>query len=379
MLSIVPVVTRKHWRDFHDLPHAIYRDDPHWIAPLRLERKIHFDRKHNPFFAHAEVAFWLAYRGDIPVGRISAQIDRLHLERYRDATGHFGFLDAVDDPAVFAALLKEAEGWLRDRGMQRALGPVSFSMWDEPGLLIEGFDTPPYVVMGHDRPYARAHIEALGYHGAQDLIAYDYDLESPLLPLAQRTLERARRSGRIVLRDIRLDRAHLDAEVALILDILNDAWSTNWGFVAMTPAEVADLASTFRLLLKPQDVRIAYFDGEPAGFVMSLPNLNEAIAGLDGRLFPFGWLTLLWRLKVRGVGSVRLMMLGIRKSLQSSPASAMLAMTLIEAQRSFYRPRRIKRAELGWVLDSNTRMRRVIGLVGAKPYKTYRVYEKALR
>ena len=173
-VTIVPVQTAAQWHDFHHLLFKLYRNDPNWVAPLLLERKLHFQPKHNPFFQHAKAAFFLAYRGKEPVGRITAQIDRLHLERYNDATGHFGFLEAVDDAEVFAALIRTAEDWLRSEGMTRAIGPVSFSLWDQPGLLVDGFDTPPSVMMGHHLPYYEKHIAAAGYQKAEDLIAYRY-------------------------------------------------------------------------------------------------------------------------------------------------------------------------------------------------------------
>src|SRR4051812_30402102 len=178
-VDIVPVHTREQWRDFHHVPYRVYRDDPNWIPPLLLERKFHFDPKHNPFFQHARAAFWLAYQRGQPVGRISAQVDQLHLDRYADASGHFGFLEAIDDAAVFNRLLRTAEDWLRGVGLRRAIGPVSFSMWDQPGLLVEGFDIPPRVMMGHARPYFANHIEAAGYRQIQDLLAYDFDGEVP--------------------------------------------------------------------------------------------------------------------------------------------------------------------------------------------------------
>ena len=160
---VAPVEGKAMWRAFHLLPHSLYKDDPNFVPPLLLERGIHFDPKHNPFFQHAKAAFWLATRDGVPVGRITAQVDSLHLERYKDATGHFGFIEATDDREVFAALLQTAEAWLKAQGMERCVGPVSFSMWDEPGLLVEGFDRPPAVLMAHALPYYQGHIAALGY------------------------------------------------------------------------------------------------------------------------------------------------------------------------------------------------------------------------
>src|SRR5258708_7265558 len=227
-VEIAAVETRAQWRDFHRLPYRVYRDDPQWIAPLLIERRVHFMPKHNPFFEHATAKFFLAYKNGMPVGRISAQVDRLHTARHGNS-GHFGFIEAIDDAAIFSELLSAAEQWLRSQGMTKALGPVSFSLWDQPGLLVDGFDTPPYVLMGHARPYFAHHIEAAGYRGAEDLIAYRYDSKLGVPPVMQRVLDRAMRRGDLRLRTIRMYTTHADKEIALLLQIITDPCSDNWG------------------------------------------------------------------------------------------------------------------------------------------------------
>jgi hypothetical protein len=376
-IEIVPVQTKAQWRDFHHLPFRIYRDDPHWVAPLLLERHFHFQAKHNPYFQHARAAFFLAYRAGEPVGRITAQIDQLHLDRYHDATGHFGFIEAVDDPDVFAALLGAAESWLRSQGIKRVIGPVSFSLWDQPGLLVDGFETPPYVLMNHHRPYYQTRITANGYQKAEDLIAYRYGPNAPTQTL-EKLLARAMRGGEITLRNIRMDKEHFDSEVTLLLDIINDAWSDNWGYVPMTRAEIDDLSGILKLLLRPGDVAIAEYRGQPAAFAAIFPNLNEAIRDMNGRLFPFNWIKLLWRMKVKRTRTARMPMMGVRKALQSSPAGAALALSVIRSVREFNFSRGVVDSELSWILGRNTRVRHVIEMVGGVPYKTYRLYEKPL-
>ena len=375
-IQIVPVQTKAQWHDFHHLPFKIYRDDPQWVAPLLLERQFHFQPKHNPYFQHARAAFFLAYRGAEPVGRITAQIDQLHLDRYQDATGHFGFIEAVDDPQVFAALLQAAEGWLREQGMKRVLGPVSFSLWDQPGLLVDGFDTPPYVMMNHHRPYYQGHIAAAGYHKAEDLIAYRYGPDASLNKW-DKLMARALRGGDVTLRNIHMDGRFKD-EVAMLLDIINDAWSDNWGYVPMTKAEIDELAGVLKLLLRPGDVAIAEYQGKPAAFTAIFPNLNEAIADMNGRLFPFNWIKLLWRMKVKRPRTARMPMMGVRKSLQSSPIGAALALSVIRSVREFNFSNGVVDSELSWILERNSRVRHVIEMVGGVPYKTYRVFEKPL-
>ena len=377
-VNVVEVKTRQHWSDFHRLPHSVYRDDPYWVPPLLLERKLHFTPKHNPYFEHAHAAFFLAYSDGKPIGRISAQVDDLHLARYRDSTGHFGFIEAIDDANAFGALIGAAEGWLRSKGMTRALGPVSFSLWDQPGLLVDGFESPPYVMMGHARPYYAGHIESLGYRRAEDLIAYRYGKELKVPDLMQRILDRAIRRGEVVIRQIRMGKEHFESEVSTILEIINDAWSDNWGFVEMTKAEIDDLAGLLKLLLRPGDVAIAEYRGTPAAFAAVFPNLNEAIRDLGGRLLPFGWAKLLWRMKVRHTKTMRMPMMGVRRSLQASPIGAALSLGVIGATRAFNLEHGFQDSELSWILERNERVRHVIELVGAVPYKRYRIFEKNL-
>ncbi|HYJ36305.1 MAG TPA: hypothetical protein VEV64_09125, partial [Rhizomicrobium sp.] len=346
-IEIVPVQTKAQWRDFHHLPFKIYKGDPQWVAPLLLERQFHFQPKHNPYFQHARAAFFLATRGGEPVGRITAQIDQLHLERYNDATGHFGFIEAIDDAQVFSALLKAAEDWLRQNGMKRAIGPVSFSLWDQPGLLVEGFDTPPYVMMNHHRPYYAGHITSAGYQKAEDLIAYRYGPQASLKSW-DRLMARAMRGGEVTLRNIHMDKRFKD-EVAMLLDIINDAWSDNWGYVPMTKAEIDDLAGVLKLLLKPGDVAIAEYKGQPAAFTAIFPNLNEAIRDMKGRLFPFNWIKLLWRMKVKRPKTARMPMMGVRKALQATPIGAALALSVMHSVRDFNFSRGVTASELSWI------------------------------
>jgi hypothetical protein len=377
-MDVMPVQTRQQWHDFHHLPYRIYRDDPSWVPPLLLERKLHFSPKHNPFFQHARASLWLAYRGGEVVGRISAQIDQLHLDRYADATGHFGFIEAIDDVHVFARLLHAAENWLQQAGLRRSVGPVSFSMWDQPGLLVEGFGTPPKVMMGHARPYFASHIEAAGYRRTQDLLAYEYDGEVALPPEAARFLTRVQKRGDVNVRAIRKDRKHIHEEMALILDIFNDAWSNNWGFVPMTPAEFEDQVAILKYLLRSGDVAVANYKGQPAAFAIIIPNVNEVIHDLGGRLLPFGWAKMLWRLKVRGTRTARMPLMGVRKALQNSAVGAALALSVIQATRVFNIEHGTPFGELSWVLDHNERVKRIVDLVGAKLSKRYRIYEKTL-
>ena len=374
-VRVVPVKSRSDVSAFINLPKSIFAGDPSWIAPLDVERRMHLG-KHNPYFEHAEAQLFLAMRGETPVGRISAQIDRLHLERYRDATGQFGFLDAVDDPSVFAALLRASEAWLAARGISRAQGPFSFSINDESGLLVRGFEKPPAIMMGHALPYYGNRVEEAGYRKAKDLIAYEYDLHNAVPRGLSSVAAKAQASGRLKVRQ--LSKRNLARDLDIIIDIFNDAWSANWNFVPMTPAEIKNLGSILKLLVDEQHVAIASLNDEPAAMIVSLPDLNGMTGDLDGRLLPFGWAKFLWRLKAKTHPAFRVALMGVRSRYRSSAVGAMLAIAVIDAIHLFHRSRGTLRSELSWILEDNMPMRRIIEALGADPYKTYRIYEKAI-
>jgi GNAT superfamily N-acetyltransferase len=376
VVMVRAVEDRRDLKRFLDLPFAIYRDDPNWVAPLYVERLQHLDRRKNPYFQHAEAQFFLAERDGVPVGRISAQLDRLHLERHHDDAGQFGFIESINDAAVFEALIDAAARWLKQRGMRRMRGPFSLSINDETGLLIDGFDRPPCVMMGHARPYYARHLEALGFGKAKDVIAYDYDATKPLPRLMAGMVEKARRSGELEVR--RLSKRHLDRDLRLIMGIFNDAWSHNWGFVPLTQAEVRALGQNLKWLVAEDYVAIASWQGEPAAMAVSLPDVNRAVRDLQGRLLPFGWAKLAWRLLARAPEAVRIPLMGVRKAHQASTVGSALALSVIDQVRKAHVRRGTTRAELSWILEDNEPMRRMIEALGGVPYKTYRIYERAL-
>ncbi|HEX6010406.1 MAG TPA: hypothetical protein VFY87_01105 [Geminicoccaceae bacterium] len=375
-LRLEPVAGRAGLRTFVELTRTVFAGDPCWVQPLTFERLDHLDQRKNPFLHAINVRYWVAWRGDKPVGRISAQVNQRHLGRHADATGHFGFLDAVDEPEVFAALLAAAEDWLRERGMRRITGPFNLSINDECGLLVDGFDRPPNMMMGHAKPCYRERVEAQGYAKAKDLLAYDFDVAAPWPEPAQRLLTR--------LEDVRgvrvraLDMRRYREEISTICRIFNDAWADNWGFIPFGEAEAAYLAKSIRPLVDAGSFAVGEVDGEPVAMTVTLPNLNEAIAGLDGRLFPLGWLKLLWRLKVQGLKTGRMPLMGVVKRLQHTPKGAALALGVIDAVKGHHQRRGYRRAELSWVLEDNSAVKTVIEAVGGVPYKRYRIYEKAL-
>ena len=373
-LRIAPLAGKADLDRFIKLPGSILGSDPAWISPLHLERCLHLGAKTNPWFEHARWQGWIAYRGERPVGRISAQIDSLHLERYGDATGFFGMLDAEDSQETFAALIGAAEQWLRSEGIRRVRGPLSLSINDEVGLLVEGFDTPPVFMMGHAWPYYGAHIEACGYRKAKDVLAYMIAPDFPAPKVMQRLL--AKSTQHIRVRP--MDRSRFDEELATLRDIFNDAWSENWGFVPFTEAEFKDLGHTLRVLIASELIQVAEVDGVPAAFIAALPNVNEVIRDFHGKLLPFHWAKLLWQLKVRFPKSSRVPLMGVRRSFHNTPLGPGLAFLVIDAVRHELVARGVEQVELSWILEDNDGMRNIIESIGGRAYKRYRVYDKEL-
>jgi GNAT superfamily N-acetyltransferase len=373
-VQIVPVRSKADLDRFIRLAMRLGAAEPNYIPPLIFERQEALTAKGNPFFEHADVQFWLAVRDGRDVGRISAQIDHLNPQT-KDGAGHFGMIAAEDDPEVFAALFGAAEAWLKARGCRTAIGPVNLSTNEEVGLLVEGHETPPMFMMGHDARYVGARIEGQGYARAKDIHAYVCsvadDLPAPILRRIRKGLPEG-----VTLRTV--DMKRFDEEVRTLTSILNDAWAGNWGFTPTTEAETQALAGNLKLLIDPRLTWFADIDGEPAGFMVLLPNLNEAIADLKGKLLPFGWAKLLWRLKVRGVKTGRVPLMGVRRKFASSMRGQLLPFLLIDATAQAARKLGYERYELSWVLEDNLPMRRICDAGGARVYKTYRLYEKTL-
>lgn len=373
-LRITPVVNKADLDQFIRIPDLIMATDPAWITPLLIERRMYFSPKHNPYFQHARWQAWIAWRGQQPVGRISAQIDALHLERHDDATGFFGMLDAEDRQETFQALMETAEKWLQAQGIQRVRGPFNLSINSEMGLLVDGFSTPPMLMMGHAPAYYARQLEALGYQKATDTLAYMVAPDFPASPVMQRMTSRATKG--VTVR--RIDTRRFDEEILKLRDIFNDAWTDNWGFVPFTAAEFTAMGQELRFLISPDLIQIAEIDGEPAAFIVALPNINEAIRDLRGKLFPMGWLKLLWRLKVRHPRSARVPLMGVRKKFQHTRLGPGLAFLIIDAARAQLHKRGVTDVELSWILEDNAGMRSIIESIGGRAYKRYRVFERQL-
>ncbi len=374
--TVRPVVTKADRKAFVDFTWEVYKDDPAWIPPLKDEVHGLLDPKKNPWFLHGKARLWLAERNGKIVGRISAQIDDLVQQHMQRGLGQWGMFEALDGEAA-AALMATAERWLRNEGMTHAMGPISISIWDEPGLLIGGFAQPPVVMMGHHRPAYRGWIEAAGYAKAKDLVTYDLDIAKDQPELIKRMVAATERNSRIRIRNV--DKSNFERDSAIILNLLNDAWSANWGFVPLTDAEIAYAGKKLKPIIYEDLVRIAELDGEPVAFMLTIPDINELTADLNGELFPFGFVKLLWRLRKPRVHRVRVPLMGVTKRLHGTRLAGQIAYTLIEyIRRACVEHYGVNRGEFGWILEDNQGMMSIAQLPGATINHTYRIYERAL-
>jgi len=380
-LVITPVSGKTDLKAFVDLPWSIYANDPAWVPPLKDEVHGLLTPGKNPFHEHAEHQYFLARRGAEVVGRISAHYDKLALamppeQGMGPGTGNFGLFEAKDAETA-AALIAAAEAWLRAQGMTRVLGPISLSIWEEPGLLVTGFDQSPTVMMGHNSPAYQGWIEGAGYTPAKTLNTYELDITQEFPPLIQRIVQSGERNERIRIRPV--DKSKFDQEAAIILSILNEAWDQNWGFVPITDSEVAFTGKKLKPIVFEDLIRIAELDGEPVAFMMTLPDLNEALKPLNGSLFPFGWAKLLWWLRKPKWRTMRVPLMGVVKRLQSSRMASQLAFMMIEyIRRDAVAKYGSSRGEIGWILDDNQGMNAIAEAIDSRINKSYVIYQKAL-
>jgi hypothetical protein len=361
-------------RDFLDMVDDVYRDDPNYVRELDFDVKARLSPKH-PFFEHGEATVFTAYRQGRCVGRCTAQFDRLHLQRYQDETGFFGFLDTTDDVDVARALLDRAAEWLKTMGMKRMRGPFMLNINDQVGCLVEGFDTPPMFMMPHHRPYQGALIEQCGVPKLKDAYAWRYRVGE--------SSKRAQRAHADVLGMPEVKARHMDVgnierDVRIVMDVFNDAWQDNWGFVPFTEKELKKFADEFKLIAVPEITLIAEIDGEPAAVAFAVPNLNEAIRHLGGKLFPTGVFRLLWQAKVRRPKSARLIILGIAKKFRQKKRYAPLSAYLYVEMNNSGRRAGFEWGELSFTLEDNHPINLGIKSMGGEIYKKYRFYEREL-
>ena len=379
--TILSVTTKAHRKAFVDLPYRLYARDSAWVPPLKDEVHALITPGKNPWFEHGEAQLFLSEANGRVTGRISAHIDHLALAQPAEqgmgpGTGNWGLLEA-EDQGTAVALISAAENWLRGKAMTRVLAPISLSIWDEPGLLVKGHDHPPTVMMGHNNPAYEDWVESAGYTGVKDLLTYEIPITVDFPPLVQRIVQSGERNNRIVIR--RVNKSRFDEEAALILGILNNAWSNNWGFVPLTDAEIAYAGKKLKPIVFADLIRIAEVDGEPVAFMITLPDINEKLMGYGGSLFPFNWAKLLWWLRAPKVRTMRVPLMGVLQKLQSTRLASQLALMLVEfTRRDATTTFGASRGEFGWVLDDNGPMKSVGEAINGEINKIYRIYEKAL-
>jgi hypothetical protein len=380
-ITVRPVTTKQDTKAFIELAYRLNGDDPHWVAPLRDEVAATISPKKNGWFSHAEAQLFLAERDGKVVGRISAHIDKLALEMspeqgFGPGTGFWGLFEA-EDQAVAKAVIARAEQWLRDKGLNRAIGPVSLSIWEEPGLLVKGHDHSPTVLMGHHPARYQAWVEAEGYTEAKKLLTYELDISQPFPPLIQRIISNGEKNPKIRIRKV--NKAKFAEEAAIILAILNDAWSDNWGFVPLTQPEVDDVGKKLKPLVFEDLIMIAELEGEPVAFMVTLPDLNEPLKPLKGSLLPFGWAKLLLWLRRPKATTMRVPLMGVVKRLQSSRMASQLAFMMIEyIRRAAIANYGATRGEIGWILEDNQGMVAIADAIESRVNREYVIYQKPL-
>jgi hypothetical protein len=370
-IEVVPVTDGKAWRAFIRLPWTIYRNDPYWVPPLIIDMKKLLDKRRNPFFLHSTADLFLARRNGEWVGRIAAILNNNHNRFHNEKTAFFGFYESIDDADVASALLARAAQWARDHGMAELRGPMNYSTNETVGLLVEGFDSSPYIMMTHNPRYYGTLIEAAGFEKAMDLYAWFLQTEKGLNPKIIRVGEKVLKGEGIVVRPINMKKFR--EEVEIIKNIYNNAWSTNWGFVPMTDEEFGYLARDLKPVVDPRVVLIAEKNGEPLAFSLALPDFNQALKKIHGRLFPLGLPLLLYH--ARHIRQVRVLALGIAKKVQNwnGLGAALYYESFRRGVAAGYRS-----CEFSWTLENNDLINRSMQLFGAHIYKRYRIYRKEL-
>jgi len=376
-IGIREVFDRAGLAAFDEAARRAQASNPRWVAPLRMEVYEAFDRKHSPLVKENAIRAFVAYDGGVPIGRIATIVNRAYLKKYADNIGHFGLLDAVDDPAVFTSLLDTAAASLREHRLSAMHGPFSLSINHETGLLVEGFDYPHIVRTNHAPPYYAAHMEAAGCRKIMDVFAAACPIAKCDFP--ERVAEMVRSSeiaSEIETRGLTFRR--WGREFPLILSLYNDAWQDNWGAVPVSNDEAKMIAHLMLPVSKPSWIRVAYWRGEPIATVAQIPDVNEALAPLHGRLLPFGWARLLTHIHLRGTNRTRIPMIGVAKRWRGTPVGSLAIRMLLAEAILQARKAHVEEAEISWMLETNHAILKLVASVPARHTRTFRIYEKAI-
>ncbi|GAB4170100.1 MAG: protein YghO [Wenzhouxiangellaceae bacterium] len=373
-LSIEEVQTRRQWRAFHTLPARLRRTDTAWVPPLGLHERQRWAPRH-PVFTHLTARAWIVLRDGEVVGRISAQDDRLQAEQGRPELGHFGQIEAIDDRDVFRALIDAASDWLIRRGKTVMQGPFDLTINQQCGLLVDGFDVMPAMMMNHHPLWYQGHLEAVGMVPVAELLAYRGAADFPLPRAARRVLRGLQ--GRLSFRA--LTSAELRRHAEVMRELFNASWARNWGFIPFTAEEFRHLVHEMKPLLRPGYVQLAMLDSRPVGFMVALPDLNLLIRDLDGRLWPTGWAKLLYRLMRGRFEQVRIPLLGVHPDYHRTPEGAAIAYGLIHAIQSAVLRDGVSFGEQSWILEQNRGIRSIIESLGMQVVQRFRIYQLELQ
>jgi len=374
-LSITPVTSKADLREFIELPYRLHASSPQWVPPLRIERRLFLNPKQNAYFTHGLARLFLARRDGRVVGRISAQIDLAFNHYQGNRWGNFGFLELEDDPEVMAALTEAAAGWLRARGCDRMVGPMDFSINDESGVLIEGFERDPMLKQPwHPRSYQRLCEDPAGggLTKAMDLLMWELDIadRARMLPLLPELAEKAQSEHGVVLR--KWSRRRMRAEMDRFAEVYNSAWSRNWHFVPYSKKDLDYLAQETQLVFDRNWFMMAEKDGETVGAVITFPDLNQVLKKMNGRLLPFGWVHFLRKAKT--IDRVRVGFLGVKPEFQHTGIAAKLYVEHFDMAEATPQ----SGGDMGWILETNDAMNRGMEAMGGRVVKRYRVYERML-
>ena len=376
--EIMKVGTPSEIKRFLSLPYDLYRGQAAWAPPLRLERKDQLDPAKNPAASQLDRQLFLAVQGGRDVGRIAAFINPIHDANHDNETAFFGYFDAIDDPDILSGLLSQAQEWARNKGRARLVGPAQWGVNEEVGLLVEGFDAPNVLLMSYGRPYYAPAVEAAGFHKAVDMLAFQADLNEgyPRPKMTQMMVEYAKKSSAITWRP--LNSKDFNAEIGRAMDVFNDAWSDNWGFLPFPEKDIQHLAKEMKPLIVPERFLMGSIDGELAAFLCLLPDLNELTKGFDGKLLPLNWAKLIYRLKTQKAGQARIPLMGLRRKYHNTRKGLALIAALCEESFEAARQAGFTHCELSWILEDNEGMIAICEQASAKRYKTYRMYEKRI-
>ncbi len=373
-IEIIHVETDSDKNKFIEFPYSFYKNDKYWVEPLRFDVKNNLDEKKNPFYKHSKIRLWLAKKNGEIVGRIAGIINDNHNKFHNDKVGFFGFFECINDKNVSKMLFDKAAEFVKENGMDTLRGPMNPSTNDECGLLIDGFDKSPVMLMTYNPEYYIGLMEEYGFVKAKDLLAFwitnDIANDEAMMAKLKRVSDLILKKENITIRNVNMK--DFKNEVQRIREVYNDAWERNWGFIPMTEDEFNFIANNLKLVVDPDYIEFAEINGKPVGFSLALPDVNQAIRGLNGKLFPFGFIKFL--LNKKKINQLRVMIMGVKKEYHRKGIDAIFYRNIVATATR----KGLTGAEISWVLEDNYAMKQTTEKLGGKVYKTYRIYDKLI-